>query len=142
MDYSKLFAISAAGMAAERTRVEVAALNLANANTVAGADGAFQPQRVVTRAVPLDSVATQEFTAYLSRALDGQGDAVPLVPEAVVEPSRVAPRSLYEPGHPLADANGFINVQTLTCAQLAGTWQGDADMLTTWYSGWYNGLAR
>jgi HdeA/HdeB family len=41
-----------------------------------------------------------------------------------------------------ADANGFINVQTLTCAQLAGTWQGDADMLTTWYSGWYNGLAR
>ena len=41
-----------------------------------------------------------------------------------------------------ADANGFINVQTLTCAQLAGTWQGDADRLTTWYSGWYNGLAR
>jgi hypothetical protein len=41
-----------------------------------------------------------------------------------------------------ADANGFINVQKLTCGQLAGTWQGDADMLTTWYSGWYNGLAR
>jgi hypothetical protein len=41
-----------------------------------------------------------------------------------------------------ADANGFINVQKLTCAQLAGTWQGDADRLTTWYSGWYNGLAR
>ena len=41
-----------------------------------------------------------------------------------------------------ADANGFLNVQKLTCAQLAGTWQGDADRLTTWYSGWYNGLAR
>src|ERR1700681_5037371 len=41
-----------------------------------------------------------------------------------------------------ADANGFINVQTLTCAQLAGTWQGDADRLTAWYSGWYNGLAH
>ena len=40
------------------------------------------------------------------------------------------------------DANGFLNVQKLTCAQLAGTWQGDADRLTTWYSGWYNGLAR
>jgi hypothetical protein len=25
---------------------------------------------------------------------------------------------------------------------LAGTWQGDADRLTTWYSGWYNGLAK
>ena len=41
-----------------------------------------------------------------------------------------------------ADSNGFLNVQKLTCAQLAGTWQGDADRLTAWYSGWYNGLAR
>ena len=41
-----------------------------------------------------------------------------------------------------ADSNGYLDVQKLTCAQLAGTWQGDADLLTTWYSGWYNGLAR
>jgi hypothetical protein len=41
-----------------------------------------------------------------------------------------------------ADANGYLDVQRLTCAQLAATWQGDADRLTTWYSGWYNGLAR
>jgi hypothetical protein len=41
-----------------------------------------------------------------------------------------------------ADANGFVDVQTLTCAQLANTYQEDADMLTTWYSGWYNGLAK
>jgi hypothetical protein len=40
------------------------------------------------------------------------------------------------------DANGYLDVQKLTCAQLAGTWQQDADMLTTWYSGWYNGLAH
>ena len=40
-----------------------------------------------------------------------------------------------------ADANGFIDVQALTCAQLAGTFQEDADMLAAWYSGWYNGLA-
>lgn len=33
-----------------------------------------------------------------------------------------------------ADANGFIDVQTLTCGQLANTYQQDADMLTTWYS--------
>jgi len=39
-----------------------------------------------------------------------------------------------------ADANGYINVQALTCAALAGTWQEDTDRLTTWYSGWYNGL--
>ena len=40
------------------------------------------------------------------------------------------------------DANGFIDVQSLTCAQLAGTFQEDADMLAAWYSGWYNGLAK
>jgi inactivated superfamily I helicase len=41
-----------------------------------------------------------------------------------------------------ADSNGYIDVQKLTCGQLAGTWQQDADLLTAWYSGWYNGLAR
>ena len=40
------------------------------------------------------------------------------------------------------DADGFLNVQALTCAQLAGTFQEDADLLTTWYSGWYKGLAK
>ncbi|MET0744037.1 MAG: HdeA/HdeB family chaperone [Microvirga sp.] len=41
-----------------------------------------------------------------------------------------------------ADADGSIDVQAMTCAQLAGTYQEDADMLMTWYSGWYNGLAK
>jgi hypothetical protein len=36
------------------------------------------------------------------------------------------------------DANGFIDVQKLTCAQLANTHQEDADMLAAWY----NGLAK
>ena len=40
------------------------------------------------------------------------------------------------------DANGFLDVQTLTCAQLANTYQEDADRLSAWYSGWYNGLAH
>ena len=41
-----------------------------------------------------------------------------------------------------ADAKGYIDVQKLTCAQLAGTFQEDADFLGVWYSGWYNGLAK
>jgi len=41
-----------------------------------------------------------------------------------------------------ADAEGFIDIQALTCAQLANTWQEDADRLSAWYSGWYNGLAK
>lgn len=38
-----------------------------------------------------------------------------------------------------ADAKGYVNLRTLTCAQLAGTFQEDADFLGVWYSGWYNG---
>src|SRR5438270_547063 len=38
-----------------------------------------------------------------------------------------------------ADAQGDIDVQKLTCAQLAGTFQEDADFLAVWYSGWFNG---
>jgi hypothetical protein len=41
-----------------------------------------------------------------------------------------------------ADARGYLDVQKLTCDQLANTYQEDADALTAWYSGWYNGLAR
>jgi hypothetical protein len=41
-----------------------------------------------------------------------------------------------------ADKDGYLDVQALTCAQLAGTYQEDANYLTSWYSGWYNGLAK
>jgi hypothetical protein len=37
------------------------------------------------------------------------------------------------------DDKGYLNVRTLTCAQLAGTFQEDADFLGAWYSGWWNG---
>jgi hypothetical protein len=41
-----------------------------------------------------------------------------------------------------ADAKGDLDIQRLTCAQLANTFQEDADFMTVWYSGWYNGLAN
>ena len=108
MDYTKMFAISAAGMAAERTRVEVAALNLANANTVAGADGnAFAPQRVVTRSIALPG-SKDDFGMHMARVLDQRDAPAVFLPEAVVESSGAAPRTLYEPGHPLANASGFV----------------------------------
>jgi len=37
------------------------------------------------------------------------------------------------------DAKGYLDVRALTCAQLANTFQEDADFLGTWYSGWWNG---
>lgn len=41
-----------------------------------------------------------------------------------------------------ADKKGYIHIQKLTCGQLAGTFQEDADFLGVWYSGWYNGLGK
>src|SRR3954453_12819245 len=41
-----------------------------------------------------------------------------------------------------ADRDGYLDVQKLTCAQLANTFQEDADHLTAWYSGWYSGLGK
>ena len=41
-----------------------------------------------------------------------------------------------------AISDGYLDVQKLTCAQLAGTFQEDADYLAAWYSGRYNGLGK
>ncbi|WFU35091.1 HdeA/HdeB family chaperone [Bradyrhizobium brasilense] len=54
----------------------------------------------------------------------------------------LSPAKAQTPLSAYADANGFDDVQALTCAQPAGTYQEDADMLAAWYSGWYNGLAK
>lgn len=99
MNYAQSFAISATGMDVERLRVEVAALNLANANTVSSADGkGFQPLRVVAQS------EMQHAGAFAS--LVGQGLAVP---RASVEPSGQPMRSILDPGHPQADAQGHVS---------------------------------
>lgn len=96
MEYLRSFAISAAGMGVERTRVEVASLNLANAHTVqAPGSAAFQPLRVV-------ATAGGVFGSLVDHGLRGQ------LPLAAVEPSGAAPRMVHEPAHPFADARGFV----------------------------------
>jgi len=96
MDYSDSFAISAAGMNVERLRVEVSALNLANAHAAITTEGgAYQPLRVVAQ--PSSATA---FDALVKQGLAG--------PEASVEPSTTPPRQVLEPGNPAADAQGFV----------------------------------
>jgi HdeA/HdeB family len=56
--------------------------------------------------------------------------------------STISPAQSQVPLSAYMDKNGFIDVQALTCSQLAGTFQEDADYLAAWYSGWYNGLAQ
>jgi flagellar basal-body rod protein FlgC len=114
MDYSQSFAISAAGMSVERTRVEVAALNLANANTVQTADGVgFQPLRVVARTISAASASVMPggFADQVAAGLGQAADATlmnPTLPEVGVEQSGALPRRVYEPGNPFADSKGFV----------------------------------
>jgi flagellar basal-body rod protein FlgC len=91
MDISSLFDISAAGMNVERMRLEVSAANLANANTTRGPNGIpYVPQQVVV----------QSGAARFD---------LPALPEARVEASPVAPRLVYDPAHPDANADGFVS---------------------------------
>ena len=101
MDYQNAFAISSAGMNVERLRVEISALNLANANTVAEADGTvFQALRVVARATTTTPDQAMPFATLVDRGLAG--------PVASVEAAQLPARRVLEPGHPMADAQGFV----------------------------------
>ncbi len=114
MDYMQSFAISAAGMSVERMRVDVAALNLANANTVQGVGGSsYQPLRVVAEARSLggepQGTDAAGFGALVSQGLESAGAAtLQGGPLARVVPANAAPRLVYEPGHPLANERGFV----------------------------------
>lgn len=104
MDYNSVFAISAAGMSVERARVEVAALNLANASTTAAAgEKGYAPLRVVAHS----SVDAMSFAALVDAGAQAAGMSS-LAPVASVEPSGRSPRQVHEPGHPMADERGFV----------------------------------
>lgn len=93
MDYVRMFAVSGAGMTMERTRVEVAAANLAHAQTAHHpAAAGYQPMRVVAQPLP----------ASFPDLLAGIG------PHVALEPATVAPRLVQDPGHPLANDQGFV----------------------------------
>lgn len=103
--YAQTFAISAAGMSVERMRVDVAARNLANANTIQAADGsAYQPMKVVVRARTASAPAL--FSQYLGELSAVEGADAGL-PQATLEPADVSPRQVYEPDNPFADEKGF-----------------------------------
>src|SRR6266481_3669212 len=96
MDLSSVFDISSAGMNLERLRLEVAAANLANAQTTSANGNAYRPLRVVARATTAES-----FDTTLASAL-------PRPTDVAVAESTAAPRLVFDPGHPDANASGFV----------------------------------
>jgi HdeA/HdeB family len=72
---------------------------------------------------------------------------------AAPQPAAVAPAQGAAPGQgvrtetrsalaKLADANGNIDVQHITCGQLADASPAESELVLTYFSGWYGGLAK
>ena len=102
--------ISASALTAERLRMDVVAENLANAQTTRGADGQpYRRKEVVLQERP------GSFGASLSAAINtSSGGGVQVA--AIVEDQAPLKR-VYDPGHPDADAEGYVpmpNVDTVT----------------------------
>ncbi len=92
--------ISASGMKAERTRLDLISMNIANQSTVQTAgEPVYRPKRLAT--VP----GSPNFRSFLAgfRTTDNMGVKV----AGVVE-ENVPPRLEYEPNHPMANKDGYV----------------------------------
>ena len=101
---------SGSGLTAERLRMDVVAENLANAQTTRGADGQpYRRKEVVLQERP------GSFGASLSAAMTKSSGAGVQVAGVVEDQTQL--KRVYDPGHPDADADGYVsmpNVDTVT----------------------------
>jgi len=101
MDFLSALHVSASGLSAERTRVNLAASNLANAESTRGPDG--KPYRrldPVMEAVPFD--------AELGAA-GGRSDLAGVRVAEVAEDQSPG-RRVYSPAHPDAGKDGYVTL--------------------------------
>ena len=93
------FDIAGSGMAAQSVRLNTVASNLANADSVAGnADAVYKARHPVFEAVKQAMAGSQAGGANGGAAVQVRG---------IVE-SEAAPVARYEPGNPLANAEGYV----------------------------------
>jgi flagellar basal-body rod protein FlgC len=97
--------ISASGLTAERLRMDVTAENLANAQTTRGADG--QPYRR-KEVVLAERQGPRSFGAALQGAMASSRPGG--VEVAAIAQDRTPLKQVYDPGHPDADANGYVQM--------------------------------
>lgn len=88
--------IAASGLAAERTRIDVIAENIANARTTRTPEGGPYRRKVVT------------FAPLLQRALDGSERYEGVAAAKVEHDLRTPFNRHFEPGHPDGDADGLV----------------------------------
>lgn len=99
--------VAASGLTAERSRMNVIASNLANARTTRGVDG--EPYKRI------DPVF--EAKPLRNKTMDAVLNAVMRVDLAEVKEDTEPGQMVYDPGHPDADAEGYVeypNVNVVT----------------------------
>lgn len=124
MSLLNVLKISAQGMSAQRERLESSSANLANANTTRTPEGGpYRRRDTVFAAVQLEAAPdsfgprTEERTTFdtpFGRSLWGDGSLNGGPLEGVQTTTELADRNQvqrrYQPGHPDADANGYVSL--------------------------------
>jgi len=101
VDYLAAFEISASGMMVEKTRLDTVALNLANSKSTKTVNGTpFKPLKV------LSGPKVNSFDLYMNQF--SQTNVPAGVQVLDIKEMEVAPKLVYEPGHPDANADGFV----------------------------------
>ncbi len=108
MDYFAAMKISGSGLAAQRTRVDIATSNLANVESTRGPDGGpYRRRDPILEAVPFAELVDGA-SASLERGDDGAAPEGVRVSGIAIDPTEG--RRVYRPGHPDADPDGFVTM--------------------------------
>ena len=114
MSFFKAMDISSSGLAAQRIRMNVLSANLANAQSTRGDEGGpYRRRDVVFSAVPTGS----NFEDFLNDDTTGKGTELKKVQVVDIHKDTKAPRHVFDPGNPDADASGYVdlpNVQVMS----------------------------
>jgi flagellar basal-body rod protein FlgC len=101
MDFLTALRISGSGLSVERTRVNLASSNLANAETTrTAAGGPYKRLDPVIQAVPFGPALGEASASTPTPAID------PVISSIVADNG--PGRKVYSPGHPDADPEGFV----------------------------------
>ncbi len=106
MSFLNALNISASGMTAERMRLDIAAENIANISTTRTENGEPYRRKMVVFEPIEDKSFASAFRSELSRQ-SGNGGGV-RVAQIVEDPSDF--RMVYNPEHPDADENGYVQM--------------------------------
>ena len=100
--------ISASALTAERTRMDVTAENLANAQTTRTEAGGAYRRKVVVLAQ--DGAVASSFGAQLGKAMASSSTTGGGVKVAAITEDVTPLKTVYDPGHPDADASGYVQL--------------------------------